>query len=151
MTPWKSWSRYRFCWGGCWTSFARGWKRERLRLRSVRIRFELQRRLKKDFQDAERRCTHETKREALRKSSDAAGANAQCKDAAEIVASATAKQPSASANPENLYDRGCRGARVAQNGLFVPCGPDPEKLEVTIARLGKLVGEGNLGCAELAG
>jgi protein ImuB len=39
--------------------------------------------------------------------------------------------------------------RVAQNGLFVPCGPDPEKLEVTIARLGKLVGEGNVGCAEL--
>jgi protein ImuB len=40
-------------------------------------------------------------------------------------------------------------SRVAQNGLFVPCGPDPEKLEVTIARLGKLVGEGNVGCAEL--
>jgi protein ImuB len=39
--------------------------------------------------------------------------------------------------------------RVAQIGLFVPCGPDPEKLEVTIARLGKLVGEGNVGCAEL--
>jgi protein ImuB len=39
--------------------------------------------------------------------------------------------------------------RVSQNGLFVPSGPDPEKLEVTIARLGKLVGEGNLGCAEL--
>src|SRR5258706_5734543 len=39
--------------------------------------------------------------------------------------------------------------RVAQNGLFVPCGPDPEKLEVTIARLGKLVGEGNLGSPEL--
>ena len=39
--------------------------------------------------------------------------------------------------------------RVAQSGLFVPSGPDPEKLEVTIARLGKLVGEGNLGCAEL--
>jgi protein ImuB len=39
--------------------------------------------------------------------------------------------------------------RLTQNGLFVPCGPDPEKLEVTIARLGKLVGEGNVGCAEL--
>jgi protein ImuB len=39
--------------------------------------------------------------------------------------------------------------RVAQSGLFVPCGPDPEKLEVTIARLGKLVGEGNLGSPEL--
>jgi len=41
------------------------------------------------------------------------------------------------------------GPRVTQNGLFVPSGPDPEKLEVTIARLAKLVGEGNLGCAEL--
>jgi len=41
------------------------------------------------------------------------------------------------------------GPRVAQNGLFVPCGPDPEKLEVTIARLAKLVEEGNLGSAEL--
>src|SRR6202790_738952 len=39
--------------------------------------------------------------------------------------------------------------RVAQNGLFVACGPDPEKLEVTIARLGKLIGAGNVGCAEL--
>jgi protein ImuB len=41
------------------------------------------------------------------------------------------------------------GPRVTQNGLFVPSGPDPEKLEVTIARLAKLVGEGNLGCAAL--
>jgi protein ImuB len=39
--------------------------------------------------------------------------------------------------------------RVMQNGLFIPSGPDPEKLEVTIARLEKLVGEGNLGFAEL--
>src|SRR6267378_2283053 len=39
--------------------------------------------------------------------------------------------------------------RVTQNGLFVPSGPDPEKLEVTIARLAKLVGEGNLGSARL--
>src|SRR5436305_14991646 len=41
------------------------------------------------------------------------------------------------------------GARVTQNGLFVPSGADPEKLEVTIARLAKLVGEGNLGAAKL--
>src|SRR5260370_6697685 len=40
-------------------------------------------------------------------------------------------------------------ARVVEKGLFVPCGPDAEKLEVTIAGLGKLVGEGNVGCAEL--
>ena len=41
--------------------------------------------------------------------------------------------------------------RVAQSGLFVPKGPDPEKLELTVARLGKLVGEGNVGVAEVDG
>jgi protein ImuB len=39
--------------------------------------------------------------------------------------------------------------RVTQSGLFVPKGPDPEKLELTVARLAKLVGEGNVGIAEL--
>ena len=39
--------------------------------------------------------------------------------------------------------------RVAQSGLFVPCAPDPEKLELTIARLAKLVGESNVGSPEL--
>ena len=39
--------------------------------------------------------------------------------------------------------------RVAQGGLFVPCAPDPEKLELTIARLAKLVGESNVGSPEL--
>jgi protein ImuB len=39
--------------------------------------------------------------------------------------------------------------RVAQSGLFVPRGPDPEKLELTVARLVKLVGESNVGVAEL--
>jgi protein ImuB len=39
--------------------------------------------------------------------------------------------------------------RVMQSGLFVPRGPDPEKLELTIARLAKLVGESNVGVAEL--
>ena len=39
--------------------------------------------------------------------------------------------------------------RVAQSGLFVPRGPDPEKLELTVARLAKLVGKSNVGVAEL--
>jgi protein ImuB len=39
--------------------------------------------------------------------------------------------------------------RVVQSGLFVPCAPDPEKLELTIARLAKLVGDGNVGSPEL--
>ncbi len=39
--------------------------------------------------------------------------------------------------------------RVVRGGLFLPRGPDPEKLELTIARLANLVGDGNIGSPEL--
>ncbi|MGC2279080.1 MAG: hypothetical protein WA603_03635 [Candidatus Acidiferrales bacterium] len=39
--------------------------------------------------------------------------------------------------------------RSAQGGLFVPGSPDPEKLELTVARLSKLVGGANIGSPEL--
>jgi protein ImuB len=35
--------------------------------------------------------------------------------------------------------------RVVQNGLFVPLAPAPDKLELTLARLAKLVGNQNIG------
>jgi protein ImuB len=39
--------------------------------------------------------------------------------------------------------------RVVQNGLFVPLSPEPEKLELTLARLKAVVGEENVGKAEI--
>ena len=39
--------------------------------------------------------------------------------------------------------------RVLQNGLFVPLAPAPDKLELTLARLAKLVGEDNVGSPTL--
>jgi protein ImuB len=39
--------------------------------------------------------------------------------------------------------------RAAQSGLFVPSSPDPEKLELTVARLAKLVSNSNIGSPEL--
>src|SRR2546428_1141890 len=39
--------------------------------------------------------------------------------------------------------------RVMQNGLFVPLSPEPEKLELTLARLKAVVGEENVGAAEI--
>jgi protein ImuB len=39
--------------------------------------------------------------------------------------------------------------RSAQGGLFVPASPDPEKLELTVARLAHLVGDANVGSPEL--
>ncbi len=39
--------------------------------------------------------------------------------------------------------------RSVQHGLFIPLAPEPQKLEVTLARIAKLVGEGNAGAPEL--
>jgi protein ImuB len=39
--------------------------------------------------------------------------------------------------------------RVTQNGLFVPLAPAADKLELTLARLAKLVGEENIGSPAL--
>lgn len=36
-----------------------------------------------------------------------------------------------------------------QHGLFLPPSPEPQKLEITLARIRNLVGAGNLGAAEL--
>jgi len=40
--------------------------------------------------------------------------------------------------------------RVIQNGLFVPLAPEPEQLELTLARLAGIVGKGNVGSPEPA-
>ncbi|HYX27771.1 MAG TPA: hypothetical protein VE863_04335 [Pyrinomonadaceae bacterium] len=39
--------------------------------------------------------------------------------------------------------------QAAQTGLFVPLAPEPEKLEITLGRLAKLVGAENVGSPEL--
>jgi protein ImuB len=39
--------------------------------------------------------------------------------------------------------------RVTQNGLFIPLAPEPEKLELTLARIAALVGEKNVGSPRL--
>lgn len=39
--------------------------------------------------------------------------------------------------------------RAAQNGLFLPPSPEPEKLELTLARIAGIVGEGKIGSLEL--
>ena len=39
--------------------------------------------------------------------------------------------------------------RLSQSGLFIPLAPEPAKLELTLARLAKLVGAENIGATEL--
>jgi protein ImuB len=40
-------------------------------------------------------------------------------------------------------------SRAVQGGLFLPVGPDPDKLELTLARIASVVGETNVGSAEV--
>jgi protein ImuB len=40
--------------------------------------------------------------------------------------------------------------RAIQGGLFLPCFPEPDKLELTIARIANIVGEENVGSPSLA-
>jgi len=39
--------------------------------------------------------------------------------------------------------------QAAQGGLFVPAAPEPVKLELTLARIQSIIGEGRAGCPEL--
>jgi protein ImuB len=39
--------------------------------------------------------------------------------------------------------------RLGQNGLFMPSSPEPEKLELTLARISGVVGEGRAGSPEM--
>jgi protein ImuB len=40
-------------------------------------------------------------------------------------------------------------SRVTQGSLFIPTAPDPDKLELTIARIASVVGDGNVGSPKL--
>jgi protein ImuB len=40
--------------------------------------------------------------------------------------------------------------RVTQHGLFVPASPEPEKIELILARIEHIVGKGNVGTPELS-
>ena len=40
-------------------------------------------------------------------------------------------------------------SRAVQSGLFIPASPDPQKLEITLARIAAIVGEKNVGSPQL--
>jgi protein ImuB len=120
-----------------------------LAVRAVQIRFELQPSFEKDFQ---------TLKEDLRKKPEAKQYEKvltlpvpmrNAKTLLKLLRLQLQGNPPAAPIQKIYMTADAAGPRVTQNGLFVPSGPDPEKLEVTIARLAKLVGEGNLGCAAL--
>jgi protein ImuB len=120
-----------------------------LAVRAVRIRFELQPSFEKDFQTLQENVRKKPRVQHYEKVLTLPVAMRNSKTLLKLLRLQLQGDPPAAPIQKIYMTADAAAPRVAQNGLFVPCGPDPEKLEVTIARLGKLVGEGNLGCAEL--
>src|SRR6266481_3510389 len=120
-----------------------------LAVRAVRIRFELQPSFEKDFQTLKEDVCTKPSAKHYEKVLTLPVPMRNAKTLLKLLRLQLQGDPPPAPIQKIYMTADAAAPRVAQNGLFVPCGPDPEKLEVTIARLGKLVGEGNLGCAEL--
>ena|SRR5712664_2578185 len=120
-----------------------------LAIRAVRIRFELQPSFEKDFQTLKENVRTKPGVKQYEKVLTLPVPIRNAKTLLKLLRLQLQGNPPPAPIQKIYMAADAAAPRVAQNGLFVPCGPDPEKLEVTIARLGKLVGEGNLGCAEL--
>jgi protein ImuB len=120
-----------------------------LAVRAVRIRFELQPSFEKDFQALQEDLRTKPGVKQYEKVLTLPVPMRNAKTLLKLLRLQLQGDPPAAPIQKIYMTTDAAAPRVSQNGLFVPCGPDPEKLEVTIARLGKLVGEGNLGCAEL--
>jgi protein ImuB len=120
-----------------------------LAVRAVRVRFELQPSFEKDFQALRELLRKKPEVKRYEKVLTLPVPMRNAKTLLKLLRLQLQGNPPAAPVQKIHMTADAAAPRVMQNGLFVPCGPDPEKLEVTIARLGKLVGEGNLGCAEL--
>jgi protein ImuB len=120
-----------------------------LAVRAVRIRFELQPSFEKTFRALKEEVRTKPKVKHYDKVLTLPVPMRNAKTLLKLLQLQLQGDPPAAPIQKIYMTADAAAPRVAQNGLFVPCGPDPEKLEVTIARLEKLVGEGNLGCPEL--
>ena len=120
-----------------------------LSVRAVRVRFELQPSFEKDFQTLKEELRRKPDVKQYEKVLTLPVPMRNAKTLLKLLRLQLQGDPPPAPIQKICMTADAAAPRVAQNGLFVPCGPDPEKLEVTIARLAKLVGEANLGCAEL--
>ena len=120
-----------------------------LAVRAVRVRFELQPSFEKDFQTLQEDLRTKPQVKCYEKLLTLPVPMRNPKTLLKLLRLQLQSDPPRAPIQKIYMTADAAAPRIAQNGLFVPCGPDPEKLEVTIARLAKLVGEGNLGSAQL--
>jgi protein ImuB len=120
-----------------------------LAVRTIHIRFELEPSFEKDVQARKDESRKKTAPKEYTKVLALPVAMRDSKVLLKLVRLSLQSDPPRSPIQKIIMTADAAAPRVAQSGLFVPRGPDPEKLELTIARLAKLVGESNVGVAEL--
>ena len=120
-----------------------------LAVRTVRMRFELEPSFEKDVQTLKDDSRKKTAPKEYTKVLTLPVPMRDSKVLLKLVRLSLQADPPKSPIQKIVMAAEAAPPRVSQNGLFAPKGPDPEKLELTIARLAKLVGESNVGVAEL--
>jgi protein ImuB len=120
-----------------------------LAVRTIHVRFELEPSFEKDVQALKDESRNKTASKEYVKVLTLPVAMRDSKVLLKLVRLSLQADPPKSPIQKIRMAADSAALRVAQSGLFVPRGPDPEKLELTIARLAKLVGESNVGVAEL--
>jgi protein ImuB len=120
-----------------------------LAVRTVRIRFELEPSFEKDVQALKDESRKKTAPKEYTRILTLPVPMRDSKVLLKLVRLALQGDPPKSPIQKIEMAADAAPPRVEQSGLFAPKGPDPEKLELTIARLAKLVGEPNVGVAEL--
>jgi len=120
-----------------------------LAVRTVRMRFELEPSFEKDVQALKDESRRKTAPKEYTKVLTLPVPMRDAKVLLKLVRLSLQADPPKSPIQKISMIADTADPRVVQSGLFAPKGPDPEKLELTIARLAKLVGESNVGVAEL--
>lgn len=120
-----------------------------LAVQTVRVWFELEASFEKDVQSLNDESRKKTAPKEFAKALTLPVAMRDPKVLLKLLRLALQSDPPKSPIQKIRMTADATAPRVAQSGLFVPRGPDPEKLELTVARLTKLVGESNVGVAEL--
>jgi protein ImuB len=120
-----------------------------LAVRAVHIRFELESSFEKDLQAQKEESRKKTAAKEYRKTLALPVPVRNSKMLLKLVRLLLQADPPKAPIQKIVLAADSAAPRVTQSGLFVPRGPDPEKLELTVARLAKLVGESNVGTPEL--
>ena len=148
-SPSRNSIRFLFCWADCSISFARVWRRVRWRRPPFACDSNCSRLLKMRSIDRKEIFRKIDPPGAFERELQLPVPSRDSKMLLKLLRLRLQSNPPGA--PVRKITLGAESARprATQGGLFLPSFPDPEKLEVTIARIANVVGEGNIGSPSL--